>query len=315
MKRDESYRLLFSNPEVVADLLRGYVSPQMSCELDFSTLERVNASFVSEELERRESDIIWKLQMADRTLYVYLLLEFQSRPDRWMALRMFEYLALLYGEIQKGPDVLSDGRLPPVLPVVLYKGVDKWRHPRNMKELVALPEGFPPGCCPDVAYLLIDENDYVGVPVSAEKNLVNALFALENGRDARHIESVIETLLAWLPLPEQDGIRRAFAALIGEIATSHGYASGEISGELVEVRGMLEQRIEQWKEQWKKEAREEGLAEGREEGREEHEARGIEKGRREERLQMARAMKAKGVDAATISEFTGLSAEEIEKLS
>ena len=35
MKHDESYRLLFSNPEMVADLLRGYVSDEINRDLDW----------------------------------------------------------------------------------------------------------------------------------------------------------------------------------------------------------------------------------------------------------------------------------------
>lgn len=56
--------------------------------------------------------------------------------------------------------------------------------------------------------------------------------------------------------------------------------------------------------------RAEGRAEGREEGREEGIAEGIEK----ERFSNARKMKAKGLDAAIISDVTGLSIEDIDKL-
>lgn len=56
--------------------------------------------------------------------------------------------------------------------------------------------------------------------------------------------------------------------------------------------------------------REEGRMMGLEEGRME----GIEEGRMEERLATARKMKAKGLDSATISDVTGLSCEDIDKL-
>lgn len=56
--------------------------------------------------------------------------------------------------------------------------------------------------------------------------------------------------------------------------------------------------------------REEGRMMGLEEGRME----GIEEGRMEERLSTARKMKAKGLDSATISDVTGLSCEDIDKL-
>lgn len=57
-----------------------------------------------------------------------------------------------------------------------------------------------------------------------------------------------------------------------------------------------------------------GLEEGRMVGLEEGRMEGIEEGRMEERLATARKMKAKGLDSATISDVTGLSCEDIDKL-
>ena len=64
----------------------------------------------------------------------------------------------------------------------------------------------------------------------------------------------------------------------------------------------------------REEGRLEGRAEGLEEGRLEGHAEGLEEGRAEERLNNARSMKALGVSPDIISQVTGLSMEEIEKL-
>ena len=55
---------------------------------------------------------------------------------------------------------------------------------------------------------------------------------------------------------------------------------------------------------------EKGMAKGMAEGM----AKGMAKGREEAFVEMARAMKADGVDFSTISKWTGLRAEEINKL-
>ena len=57
----------------------------------------------------------------------------------------------------------------------------------------------------------------------------------------------------------------------------------------------------------KREGKEEGLAEGMEKGL----AEGMEKGMNQRSLEIARKMLANGMDAATVMEITGLSAEEI----
>ena len=53
-RHDASYRQLFSHPEMVRDLIHGFVREPWVETVDFGTLERVNASFVSEDLRRRE---------------------------------------------------------------------------------------------------------------------------------------------------------------------------------------------------------------------------------------------------------------------
>ena len=68
------------------------------------------------------------------------------------------------------------------------------------------------------------------------------------------------------------------------------------------------------REQGLKEGREEGIAEGRAEGIAEGRAEGIAEGRAEVLLETARAMKTEGEPVEKIIRYTGLSAEEIEKL-
>ena len=61
-------------------------------------------------------------------------------------------------------------------------------------------------------------------------------------------------------------------------------------------------------------AAEDGRAEGFAEGRSEGFSEGEAKGKAEERVLIAKAMIAKGMDRNTISEITGLSDEELESL-
>ena len=62
------------------------------------------------------------------------------------------------------------------------------------------------------------------------------------------------------------------------------------------------------------EAREQGEELGRSEGEKIGEARGEASGRAEREIEMAKALKDKGVDIEIIAETSGLSKDEIEKL-
>ena len=90
---------LFSHAKMVEDLLRGFVPQSWVQALDFSTLEKVNASYVTDDLRDRHDDVVWRVRFQDHWLYVYLLLEFQSTVDRFMAVRILSYTGLLYQDL------------------------------------------------------------------------------------------------------------------------------------------------------------------------------------------------------------------------
>ncbi|MDR3086746.1 MAG: Rpn family recombination-promoting nuclease/putative transposase, partial [Azoarcus sp.] len=76
---DSDSKQFFSHPRMVHELLRDWV-PGPWDEADFSTLERVNGSYVAESQKQRHDDMVWRLRLKDRWLWVYLVLEFQSEP-------------------------------------------------------------------------------------------------------------------------------------------------------------------------------------------------------------------------------------------
>ena len=86
---DTAYKQFFSNPVMVESLLRDFVPEGFISELDFSTLERVPASYVTEDLRERHDDLVWRVGWKSGSwCYVVLLFEFQSTRDHSMALRV-----------------------------------------------------------------------------------------------------------------------------------------------------------------------------------------------------------------------------------
>ena len=126
-EHDSRYKYLFSHPGFVERLLTSFVDEPFVKEIDFTHLERVNASFVSEEFQQRESDIIWKLPLKGSTVYLFLLLEFQSTVDRRMPLRFLRYITAFYeAYLDEHPGI---EKLPAVFPLLLYNGDDRWSVP------------------------------------------------------------------------------------------------------------------------------------------------------------------------------------------
>ena len=60
--QDPNYKRLFSFPRMVEDLLRGFLPGQWLAEVDFSTLDKLPAEHVSDELLKHHGDCVWRLR-------------------------------------------------------------------------------------------------------------------------------------------------------------------------------------------------------------------------------------------------------------
>jgi len=251
---------------MVADLLRGFVREDWVEGLDFSTLERVSGSFVTPELRSRESDLVWRVRWGrDRWLYVYLLIEFQSTSDPFMALRMMVYVGLLYQNLIQHRQVTASGRLPPVFPLVLYNGAASWGAVREMSELIEDVPGGLERYWPRLRYCLLDEARIADFELESLRNLAAALFRLEKSRGPGDIQRVLTALIEWLREPDLAELRRSFTSwLVGVLIPARvpGAAIPQVA-DLQEVRSMLAERVMEWTEQWKKEGVEEALERSR----------------------------------------------------
>ena len=135
--QDPNYKCLFSFPRMVEDLLRAFLPAEVLAELDFSPLDKLPAEYVSDELLQRHGDCVWRLRWRGGWLYLLVLLEFQSAEEPRMALRILTYTSLLYQELVCNGALDARGRLPPVLPVVLYTGETRWGAAVEVGELIA----------------------------------------------------------------------------------------------------------------------------------------------------------------------------------
>jgi hypothetical protein len=280
---DALYHRFFSDPAIVAQLLREFAAGPWLEGLDLDGLERLNATFHADAGARREADLIWRIPRRDGgDAYVMLLLEFQSTPDRWMALRLLVYAGLLWQHLVREKRLLADGKLPPILPIVLYNGDPRWRAAVDLTELIGLPaDSALWRWQPALRYHVIDEGAFGAGDLAEREGLPALLFRLENTTAPDHLVEVADAILAWFRRhPGFRAARSVLAELLRTAVTPMG-PGVQVPEAMREVRNMLQTRVEQWIEQWKQEGLAAGLREGLLEGRRE----GLREGRLEGRLE------------------------------
>jgi hypothetical protein len=262
--QDHSYKLLFAHPQLVRELLEAFVGGDWLGEVDFDTLQRVSDAYISDDLRARADDIVWRVRCGSRQ--VYLLIEFQSRVDTFMAVRVLAYVALLYQDLIRAREIDLEKGLPAILPVVLHNGSRRWQ---AAEDLGSLLEPAPSGLeqyCPNLRYVLIDEGSYDDGALARHDNLIATLFRLEQCRDHDLIEPLVNDLVEKLKETGQESLCRAFSVWLSKVILARLSGERMTVDHLWEKQTMLSERFDEWEAQFRREGRQEGRREGREEG-------------------------------------------------
>lgn len=263
---DLGYRSLFAHPELVRNLIADFTPFKLFDSVALSSFKRVNATYVSERESVRENDMVWRVQLGEHRLYLYLLLEFQSSPDRWMAPRMQTYIGLLHQDLVKRREVPHGSLLPPVLPVVFYNGKRRWSASMDLSGLLMeAPAGLAP-YQPSQRYLLIDQQRLDRNALKANANVLALLFRLELSSAPEVLQEVAPALITWLRETPQRGLCRSVATWANRVAQRRSGKPGPFSLENMEEIADMGRKLATWAEEFEDIGFKKGRAEGKAEG-------------------------------------------------
>jgi predicted transposase/invertase (TIGR01784 family) len=262
-QHDLSYRLFFAHRRMIQDLLRKIVGERWVERIDLGSGERVDASFVSPRHENRESDVIWKFRRQDggEPVYVYILLEFQSRPDPSMPVRLMGYESLFYQSLMAGQPAAGWRKLPLVIPVVVYNGWESWNVATDLGSLIGDLDPSAEIYRPQLRYRLVDEAAYPREDLAALDSPVADLFRIEKSRDWIEVRASVHRLRQSIPSADAS-LRQAFETWLRKVILPRFGLSQEEDLTLEELETMLAESIDRWNREIREEGRQEGCQEG-----------------------------------------------------
>lgn len=156
--------------------MQTFVNQDWVRDIDFDNTEALDKSFISENYKNTEGDLIVKTKLNNHDFYIYILLEFQSSVDKYMSLRMLNYITNFYMDLLNNNKELNE--LPPVFPMMLYNGDDKWTAPVNISELIKENDLLGEYAL-NFKYFKIAENEFSLESLLKIKNIVSTLFLAE----------------------------------------------------------------------------------------------------------------------------------------
>ncbi|WP_196007999.1 Rpn family recombination-promoting nuclease/putative transposase [Clostridium tyrobutyricum] len=181
-EHDVGYKYIFSHKETFLELLRSFVKKDWVNLIKSEDLMLMDKSYILEDFSEEESDIVYKVNICGQDVIFYILLEFQSRVDYRMPMRLLFYIVELWRERLKNTakkDIRSKNfKLPAVVPMVLYNGKNKWTASRNFKDILGSNELFGENII-DFRYILFDVYRYDESQLEKMANMVSTVFLLD----------------------------------------------------------------------------------------------------------------------------------------
>ncbi len=298
---DTGYRHLFTSKKAFLQLIRSFIKQGWAEQVDEASLELINRSFVLQDFQDREADVVYRAKLKDRDVIFYVLLELQSTVDFLIPYRLLLYMNEIWRTIFKDVPVKEaerkDFRLPAIIPIVLYNGKAPWTTPLTFKETLDSYQLFGEHLV-DFRYFLINVHSYTEEELLELSNLISVVFMLDR---VEELEEIVECFYKAVSVirnltPEEFKLLKSWSKFI--LARDLPREGKEEIGRILD-----ESRTEEVDEMISNVERviKKSMEDAEKQGME----KGIEK--------VARQMLSKGIDIDTIANCTGLSKEEVER--
>ena len=132
---DKFFRASLQYPTVAREFLEMYLPDEIKKELDFSSINYCQNSFIDEQLKLCQSDVLFKATIAGCESYLYILAEHQSKPDKLMPFRLMKYMVNIWDTHIKEVGAKQSLPLPAIFPLVFYTGGSKYNASRTLWDL------------------------------------------------------------------------------------------------------------------------------------------------------------------------------------
>lgn len=292
---DQYFRAVFSRPHIAKGFLTNFLSAEMLREINPDSLEATQESFVDEDLKPHHSDLLLRFEQADgESGFVYILLEHKSYADRRVALQILRYVMRIWEKFSN----TQSGKLPPVLPIVVYHGEKNWTISREFADLVKNAEKFG-DFIPNFRYGLWDLSDFDADEIKSEIFLRVVVLVMQNIYDEEFAEKVDE-LWQLYRLKEEAETIEFLAITVRYILAANRYVSNE------DIRQSLRRVLPEWEERIMTTATREWIQKGIEQG--------IERGSRMQTEKLVFQILEKKFGVLTENEQTEIKSLSVENL-
>ena len=280
---DTFFRQLLAQPVTAAEFIQNYLPAEVVAMLDLTKLQPETDTFVDPRLRKHFSDLLYSVPLkAGGKVYIYLLFEHKSQPDKQARLQLLRYMVRIWDQEWRKKRQIS-----PIVPILFYHGQEKWSYSAEFADLVGAPEELKQ-YTPHFRHLLTDLSTYSDEQVVGEVWLRVSLLVLKHIFDQNLGPQLPQILGLMRDLAQQESGLEMLRTVLLYIAqanqgvTESQFEQGVAAATLSEGENLMATLTQTWEEK----GRIKGHAEGMEVGMEV----GLEKGLEAQRQTLLRLL-------------------------
>lgn len=196
--KDNGAKLVFDDPVLCAQFLRGYVDIDLLKDVQPEDIEDISERFLPMWQEGRDSDSVKKIHLKDLPLFVITIIEHQSKIHYDMSFKILRYIVMVLTEyeteqekVHPGVTKTKDFKYPPILPIVYYEGSQKWNADKNFRERTYLSNALGK-YIPDFEYLVVPLADYTNQELIEKKDELSLIMLINKLRSSSDFKNLKE---------------------------------------------------------------------------------------------------------------------------
>ena len=198
--KDSSSKLIFSDPILCAQFLRGYVDIPLLKDVQPEDIEDVTSRYLHMFTEERNSDSVNRVRtkMNETPFFIVSLIEHKSNVDYNVVMQVFRYMVFIWEDYEKemekqhkGISKTKDFKYPPILPIVFYDGVENWTASNKLHDRILFSDVFGQ-YIPDYQCMLVKLLDYSNAELMEKKDELSVIMMVDRLRNAADYKKLVQ---------------------------------------------------------------------------------------------------------------------------
>ena len=107
--KDNGAKLIFDDPILCAQFLRGYVNIELLKNVEPEDIEDISERFLPMWQEGRDSDSVKKIHLKEQSLYLIAVVEHQSKVHYDMAFKLLRYIVMILTDYETEQEKIHPG--------------------------------------------------------------------------------------------------------------------------------------------------------------------------------------------------------------